>query len=82
MTAILLTIGTMYLLCMRYVLQMIDDVMSIQNGLLVAHKLSTSTSGAKPSGQPHVMPFDLNTTPIPASSHQSNSSESPRKLLG
>lgn len=64
--------------------QMVDDVMSIQNGLLAAHNLSTGTSnGFKPSGQPHVVPFDLNTSPIPANSPQSNSmtSESPRRLL-
>lgn len=63
-------------------IQMVDDVMSIQSGLLVAHDLSTSTNGPKASGHPHVLPFDLNTSPIPANSPQSNSTESPRKLLG
>lgn len=58
---------------------MVDDVMNIQDELLGAHNLSTSMSGPppKPLGQPHVLPFDLNTSPIPATSPQS---ESPRKL--
>ena len=61
------------------VTQMVDDVMNIQDELLGAHNLSTSMSGPppKPLGQPHVLPFDLNTSPIPATSPQS---ESPRTL--
>lgn len=75
------TMSCDYVITILYV-QMIDDVMIIQKGLLVAHNLSTSgVSGSKPSGQPHILPFDLNTSPIPATSPQSNSSESPRKLL-
>ena len=47
---------------------MIDDVTNIQNGLLIAHNMADSKS----SGQPHLLPFDLNASPILMASPQSD----------